>query len=279
MITRLTQLARLLLTTGGFLFFYVGAVLLSWLLLPLLRRRGGTPAERSALSRRLVGAGFRLFHDYLRVMQLVRFDPRELAPRLPPGKFVFVANHPTLVDVTALIAAQVDTTCVVKGRLFRSAALGRLLRYCWHIDGGGSRLAGGDGVVPAGVQRLAAGVPVLIFPEGSRSPEGGLRSFKRGAFEIACRAEATVVPLFITCSPAVLAKEAPWYRVPPTVPRLQVIVLPRMDPTSWQGDSRAMAKDARAGYLRLLAGEELGQWQPTQPARRDDTSQTGGRKP
>ena len=261
--TRLYQFVRLLLTVGGFLFFYVGAVLLSWLLLPAWRLRGRTPAERSALSRRLVGRGFRLFHDYLRVMHLVRFDPRELAPHLPSGKLVVIANHPTLVDVTALMAAQVDLTCVVKGGLFRGPTLGRLLRYCWHIDSGASGgLTGGGGVISSGVRRLAAGVPVLIFPEGSRSPEGGLRGFKRGAFEIASLAEATVVPVFITCSPPLLAKEAPWYRVPPTVPRLRVMALPPMDPASWHGDSRAMANDAHAGYLRLLAGEDLGRWKP-----------------
>ena len=64
------------------------------------------------------------------------------------------------------------------------------------------------------LERLAAGFSVLIFPEGSRSPEGGLRRLRRGAFEIACRANVPVVVLHVKPSEPMLSHERPWHAMP-----------------------------------------------------------------
>lgn len=275
MLNRLDRLLRLLLTASAFLFFYVGGALLSWLLLPIALLGGGDAARRSARCRAAVGAAFVLFHDYMRICRLIRYDPRELRPKMPTGPCVVVANHPTLIDVTALMAANPQTTCVVKPSLLASPALGKLLRLCWHIGGGTGGLGGADNVIEGSLKRLAAGLPVLLFPEGTRSPEAGLRSFKRGAFEIACQANVPVAPIYITCTPPMLAKEAPWYRAPVVPSRLKIEVLPAMDPKDWGGDSRAMAADAKAGYMRLLAGAELGTWRRAAPSPYLRTVETG----
>ena len=56
--------------------------------------------------------------------------------------------------------------------------------------------------VTQALDRLAQSMPMLVFPEGTRSPAGGLRRFRRGPFEIACRANVPVVPVLIRCEPA-----------------------------------------------------------------------------
>jgi len=77
------------------------------------------------------------------------------------------------------------------------------------------------GFVPVGIhmmkeceERLRQGFDVLIFPEGTRSPrDGGLHPFRRGAFELAARANVPVVLVTLTCSPKILTKGAPIWKI------------------------------------------------------------------
>ena len=102
------------------------------------------------------------------------------------------------------------------------------------------------------LERLRDGMPVLIFPEGTRSPEGGLRAFKRGAFEIAYRAGVPIVPLFIRCQPPVLSKEAPWYRAPRIPPRYTITRLVPSAGEAWSGDAWQVAAAVKQSMQRCL---------------------------
>ncbi len=256
----LDRLARGILAGTAFAFFYFGGWLLSWVILPVARSGFDTPAKRSARCRVVVSKAYVLFHDYMRTLRLVLYNPRDLADVLPGDAVVIVSNHPTLVDVTAVMAAQPAITCLAKSSYFRSLVLGRQLRYCWHIPSSPKNATSGAGVVLESLRRLEAGLPVLIFPEGTRSPVGGLRRFKRGAFEIACRAQTTVQPLYIRMEPPMLSKAAPWYTAPKVPATLCIQALPPIDPAEFAYDSRAMAHSTEAGYKRLIAGQELGPW-------------------
>lgn len=242
---------RTLLTAGAFAAFYCGAAIFSWIWLPLVARGGVSRADQALRSQALVRQAFILFHDFMRVGRLLDFDPRRVDLRLPEGPCVVIANHPTLVDVTALIAAGGPMCAVVKPELSNSVAFGRLLRHCWHIESTGEDDLGASPVVDEAITRLKAGLRILIFPEGTRSPERGLRRFRRGAFEIAARAGVPVVPLLLGCDPPILSKLAPWHRTPETVPRLTVTRLPALAPEAW-ADAATMASEVRAGYARLL---------------------------
>ena len=248
---------RTICTAGAFVAFYFGAAILSWVWLPIVTRHCGSRADRALRSQALVRRAFVLFHDYMRVSRLIQFDPRRVDLHLPTTPCVVVANHPTLVDVTAVIAAGGPMCTVVKPDLSASFAFGRLLRHCWHIETPTETVIGTSPVVEEAIARLDAGLHVLIFPEGTRSPEGGLRRFRSGAFEIAKRANVPVVPLFLRCEPPMLSKMAPWHRTPETIPCLTVTRLSTLDPAAWP-DATTMAADVRATYTQLAcAGVQL----------------------
>jgi 1-acyl-sn-glycerol-3-phosphate acyltransferase len=137
-----------------------------------------------------------------------------------------IANHPTLVDVTALVATHPNMVIVVKRAMYRSPLLGRLLRYCGHIDAGDGGVFSGVAVMARALERLDDGISVLIFPEGTRSPERGLGRFQAGAFQIATRAQVPVVPVVITCEPPMLMRGQPWYSVPARTAEMRVTQLP-----------------------------------------------------
>jgi 1-acyl-sn-glycerol-3-phosphate acyltransferase len=161
---------------------------------------------------------------------------------------VVVANHPTLVDVTAVLARFDGLCCVVKAGLIRNVFVGRLLRMCGHIDGGDGGAMSGAAVMQEALRRLEAGISVLVFPEGTRSPPGGLNAFRRGAFEIASRAGVRVRPLVLTCNPPALSKGVPFWRQPERMARLRIQPTPAIDVR----DARAVCGAVEASYRQRL---------------------------
>jgi 1-acyl-sn-glycerol-3-phosphate acyltransferase len=247
---------RILVTGSAFVLFFAGGALLSYVAIPLARLGGGTEAERGRRARRVLGAAWAVFHHYMRLGGLLRYDPRRVRLDLPAGPFVAVANHPTLVDVTAIVAAHPEMVCVAKRAMFRSPLVGRLLRTCGHVEAGDGSPFSGAAVVEAAVARLREGVPVLLFPEGTRSPAYGLGEFRHGAFEIAARAGVPVIPLVVTCDPPMLLRGEAWYETPSRTPTMTIAQLPALRPPF--GDARAEALALRAAYAARLPARPAG---------------------
>lgn len=231
---------------GFFAGFYLGAVLISWLILPLVSLGLRDEKARIRRSQQVILTSMRFFHFCMRHLRILTGDPALTPIQLPREPCVIIANHPTLIDVTAILAAMDGMTCVVKPSLFRSFAIGPVLRQAWFIP------AGAD-VIREAQTRLEGGLHVLIFPEGTRSPITGMEPFRRGAFEIACRAGVPVVPLLLRADPPFLNKELPWHAERSGASHLTVTQLPTLDPAQWRGDSRAMRGAAEAMYRRALA--------------------------
>ena len=240
---------RIVLTGSAFLLFFAGGALLSYVLLPIASRRGRDPADAARRCRAALAGGWRFFHWYMDACGLLRYDPRATRLDLPEGAFVLVANHPTLVDVTAIVSACPQAVSLVKSGMYRSPLVGRLLRYCEHVDAGDGSTFGGVAAADEAMDRLRAGTPVLIFPEGTRSPELGVGPFRPGAFELAARAGVPIVPLFVTCDPPTLMRGQRWYEVPERTATLTVTQLPTLGPPL---DARAAARELRSVYRQRL---------------------------
>jgi 1-acyl-sn-glycerol-3-phosphate acyltransferase len=253
-VKKLAYLVRVGFTAGAFLSFFVGGLLLAWVVLPVVRWRWrrAQEMERAAACLRWVQRSFVLFHDYMRVTTLINFQPRGVDRRLPGPRFVLVANHPTLVDITALTAAYGRITCIAKTPIFRAPGVGALVRACAYIDGGSGDPFAGGRVVTQALERLAADMPIAIFPEGTRSPDGGLHPFKRGAFEIACRANVPVLPILIRCEPSALGKGRPWYDIPRRSASFTLTPLPVMRPDEFGGNAASMAGAAEEMFRQQL---------------------------
>jgi 1-acyl-sn-glycerol-3-phosphate acyltransferase len=246
----LDRLWRTLLTGSAFLLFFAGAAVLSYLAVPLVHLRAGSADERARRCRRVLRNAWVLFHDYLRVTRLLRYDPRTTALQLPAGPFVVVANHPTPVDVTALLAAMPDVVVVAKRAMFRNPLVGPLLRACDHIRADEDGFFAGTAVVEQALARLAAGTPVLIFPEGTRSPRGTVGTLRAGAFHIAGRARVPLVPLLLVCDPPTLMRGDRWYDVPS---RTAVLTVTQLPARACEGGALALARSLEESYRQRLA--------------------------
>ena len=244
---------RVALTGVAFTGFFCGAAFLGSVVLQLVHIWPGSLTERQRRCQRLVRATWVLFHDYLRWVGLVDFDPRRhaLDVRAPA---IVIANHPTLIDITALTAAVGPACIVAKRSLFSNPLVGPLLRACGHIAVG----LPGDGTVPAVDQaeaRLRAGHVVILFPEGTRSPVGGLGRFRLGAFELARRTGVPILSVRITVEPPALWKGQPWYAIPRQTVDFRLHSLPpfSVDPSATMAELRDITSKTKAALAGRAA--------------------------
>jgi 1-acyl-sn-glycerol-3-phosphate acyltransferase len=229
------------------------------------------PARRALLLQAIVWRAFGLFHDWLRAVRILDFNPRALRAQLPGGTYLLVANHPTLTDATALLATAPRLCTAVRSDVFRKPWLRPLLAASRHFDAGEGNPLGAEVMVNAAVARLAEGFRVLIFPEGTRSPRRGLRRFGRSAFEAACRANVPIVAVLIRERPEWLGKGGrPLFGPPAALPVKRLEVLKVLSPADFSGDSRQIRDYIEKIYRERLAvavpeGSVLGALEPGNP--------------
>jgi 1-acyl-sn-glycerol-3-phosphate acyltransferase len=240
---------RGLLTGGAFLLFFTIGMVLSYIVLPAVHLVSSRDLA-ARRCRRIVARTWVVFHGYMRVSGLLQYDPHQTKIVLPATGAVVIANHPTLVDVTAIVSACPDLIFVAKRQMFRSPLVGPLLRLCDQIEAGTGVLAG-VAVIDDAVDRLRLGRSVLLFPEGTRSPKGAVGQFFPGALEIAARAGVPVVPLLVQSDPPALMRGQPWHDIPERTVRLTVTQLATFNPPA---GPPVRARDAlRALYVQALA--------------------------
>lgn len=113
-----------------------------------------------------------------------------------PGPRVIVSNHTSYFDVLVLMAALgVDYHFVAKHEVHRMPFIGTFLRKLHHFafDRGDSqaRLRQAAEIE----QALRQGESVFVFPEGTFTPQIGVRPFQLGAFKAAASANCPVLPV------------------------------------------------------------------------------------
>jgi len=207
---RLNYAWRLACTGAAFAGFSLGGALLATVAYPSLVATSRDRAERQARFRDLISASFRLFVALLEFVGILRLRI-EGAERLSECRGrVVVANHPTLIDVVHIVARVPRAQCVVKPALWDHPFLGLVVRAAGYIRSDGDA----ETVLAACIGALAAGENLVIFPEGTRTPDGETARYRRGFASVAIRARADLQPLVIDCRPRMLERGSRWYDVP-----------------------------------------------------------------
>jgi 1-acyl-sn-glycerol-3-phosphate acyltransferase len=122
------------------------------------------------------------------------------------GAAVLVANHLSLLDILVLYGLFRPFKWVSKAELFDVPVLGWNMRLNDYVA---VRRGDRDSVrrmMDRCRAHLERGVPVLIFPEGTRSRDGRLQGFKDGAFRLALEAGCPVVPIALAGTSDALPK-------------------------------------------------------------------------
>jgi 1-acyl-sn-glycerol-3-phosphate acyltransferase len=128
----------------------------------------------------------------------------------PARAFVYCSNHQSVLDILVLGGVlSGDFKWAAKRSLMKIPFLGWHLQLAGHVPvdrHAGTRSAAE--VIKRFEEVLRQGKPLLVFPEGTRSEDGVLRSFKNGGFYAAVRAGVPVIPVALEGTHKLMKKGA-----------------------------------------------------------------------
>lgn len=147
---------------------------------------------------------------------------------VPGESFVVMSNHQSHFDIPVVFQALgIPVRMVAKQELFRIPVMGSAMRYSGFVAVDRSRRTRAVRSLAAARERLARDqTSVWIAPEGTRSVDGTLASFKRGGFHLALDAQLRILPVAVDGTLRVLRAQDTVVHKDQTV---RVVVRPPID--------------------------------------------------
>lgn len=123
--------------------------------------------------------------------------------------YVVISNHQSMLDILAALAGiPLNFRFLAKKELFRIPFLGWHMALAGYIPiDRGNPQSGREALVTAS-QLLKKGISVLFFPEGTRSLDGKIKSFKSGAFKLAQTENLKILPVVMEGTGEALPKKS-----------------------------------------------------------------------
>ena len=152
---------------------------------------------------------------------------------IPSGRScIFMSNHVSNLDPPVLIPLLPGRSSVLlKKELMNIPILGRAMRMAKFVPvERGSRRDAARASVEAAAEALRSGLHILVYPEGTRSPDGRLSTFKKGPFFLALETQAPIVPIALSGTQTMMRKGS--YAITPGLARIQV--LPIIEPSNYE---------------------------------------------
>jgi len=119
----------------------------------------------------------------------------------PNTSYIITPNHQSHADILALIKVlPTPFRWVIKRELLKIPLFGQALAATGSIAVDRRDRNSSIQKLKEGTTKLADGMSVLIYPEGTRSPDGNIQSFKKGAFMMAVQTGIPILP--VTCNGA-----------------------------------------------------------------------------
>jgi 1-acyl-sn-glycerol-3-phosphate acyltransferase len=169
--------------------------------------------------------------------------------------YIYAVNHASALDIPVLY--------VYLPFQFRIAFKKELLAYPivgWHLKRSGQicvdqqNPAGSIGSIRSALKSLKAGMPLVIFPEGGRTPDGLIKPFLAGAFFLAIKAQVDVVPVALLGTYELLPMNTYHIKCRPLEMRLG-------DPISTAGltghDMQALSEKVQQAVTDLYTGAQI----------------------
>jgi 1-acyl-sn-glycerol-3-phosphate acyltransferase len=126
---------------------------------------------------------------------------------IPPGVCVFASNHASNIDPVALVPnIPRRVALLAKKEVFSVPILSKALHLARLVPVDRADREAAAESVDIAVEYLKEGLSFLVYPEGTRSPDGHLLPFKKGTFVMAIRAGVPVVPVSLAGTQRLMRK-------------------------------------------------------------------------
>lgn len=182
---------------------------------------------------------------------------------IPAKPCVFAANHVSNIDPPAIVAAIPRRIAILAKRsLFSIPIVGFSFRLAHFVPINRSDPRDAIASIELATKYLQQGTSYLIYPEGTRSPDGRLRPFKRAGFVLPIRAAVPVVPVACSGAHRVLRRNA-WFIQPG---ELVVRFCPSIDAAAFGEEQRGALADAVHGAIAQALPEDQRPASPSAPS-------------
>jgi 1-acyl-sn-glycerol-3-phosphate acyltransferase len=167
----------------------VGAASIFW---PLVSFSWGLVERTGPRQHRLMT---RWARDCMRAVG-VRAHVRGLQHVRRHGPQIFFSSHASIADICILGSVlPVEYRWLARKEVFRVPFIGWYLTLARHLKIDRGDRASAIALLREAARRVREGTNVLVFPEGTRSPDGSLLPLKKGVFHLALEAGVPIVPI------------------------------------------------------------------------------------
>jgi 1-acyl-sn-glycerol-3-phosphate acyltransferase len=143
---------------------------------------------------------------------------------VPAGRScIFMSNHVSNLDPPVVLPLLPGRSSVLlKKELMNIPILGQAMRLGKFVPvERGSRRDAARASVEAAADALQSGLHILVYPEGTRSPDGRLSTFKKGPFFLAQQTGAPIVPIALSGTQRMMRKGS--NAIEPGLARIQLL--------------------------------------------------------
>lgn len=134
----------------------------------------------------------------------------------PGVSYVFLSSHQSYMDIAAMLGyLPAQLRIAAKKSLFKVPFMGWHLSRAGHIPIDRKSSENAIAAMQKAADYLTDGVCVFLYPEGTRSRDGHLQSFKKGGFKLALQAGAPIIPVTIIGTREVLPVDSIIFRPGP----------------------------------------------------------------
>ena len=151
---------------------------------------------------------------------------------VPTGRScIFMCNHVSNLDPPVVLPLLPGRSSVLlKKELMGIPILGRAMRMGKFVPvSRGHRRDAAQASVEAAADALRSGLHILVYPEGTRSPDGRLSNFKKGPFFLAKETQAPIIPIALSGTQKMMRKGS--YAISPGLAKVQL--LPAVEPSDY----------------------------------------------
>ncbi len=170
---------------------------------PLLKKISPTTAAR-----RLRAISWRAMSVLVRTFPFGKVEYQNISAQTFERPAIVISNHQSAVDVLAVFALSRDLCMTVKKRVYETPILGIACQCLGHVMIEPSKPAA---TLERCRQRLSEGLSLHFFPEGTRSHDGFVQRFHRGAFELAVELQQDILPVVLCDTITAMPRDAFWF--------------------------------------------------------------------
>ncbi len=170
----------------------------------------GIPVMVAGLLSRTGNLAFSISKLWAYTMLAVSFVRTEIKnkEKIKQGtSYIIISNHQSLYDIISLVTTLgIQYRWFIKKEVLKIPIFGYALYASRDIFIDRSNTDRAIESINKGIDRLPKGVSVMVFAEGTRSPDGQIHEFKKGGFMVAVAHKMPILPVTVNGSRRVLPK-------------------------------------------------------------------------